>query len=214
MLLLDISALTARPNLGYRVVKRTLDVVLSGIALVLLALPMLVIALSLKLEDRTAPVFFRQPRTGLGGRRFNVLKFRTMVKNAEELKEQLRHLSEVPYPDFRLTNDPRVTRTGRLLRRTSLDELPQFLNVLLGDMSLVGPRPTSFDASTYEMWHSGRLEFRPGITGPWQVWGRTTMNFEQRCRLEIGFFRDPSILREIGLLLATVKTVLRRTGVA
>jgi lipopolysaccharide/colanic/teichoic acid biosynthesis glycosyltransferase len=120
----------------------------------------------------------------------------------------------VPYPDFRLTNDPRVTRTGRLLRRTSLDELPQFLNVLLGDMSLVGPRPTSFDASTYEMWHSGRLEFRPGITGPWQVWGRTTMDFEQRCRLEIGFFRDPSILREIGLLFATVKSVLRRTGVA
>jgi len=137
-----------------------------------------------------------------------------MVKNAEELKEQLRHLSEVPYPDFRLTNDPRVTRTGRLLRRTSLDELPQFFNVLLGDMSLVGPRPTSFDASTYEMWHSGRLEFRPGITGPWQVWGRTTMDFEQRCRLEIGFFRNPSILREIGLLFATVKSVLRRTGVA
>jgi lipopolysaccharide/colanic/teichoic acid biosynthesis glycosyltransferase len=214
MLLLDLSAPSARPNLPYRVVKRAIDIVGAGAAVLLLAPAMLVIALSLKLEDRTAPVFFRQPRTGLGGRRFNVLKFRTMVKNAEELKEQLRHLSEVPYPDFRLTNDPRVTRTGRLLRRTSLDELPQFFNVLLGDMSLVGPRPTSFDASTYEMWHSGRLEFRPGITGPWQVWGRTTMDFEQRCRLEIGFFRNPSILREIGLLFATVKSVLRRTGVA
>ena len=214
MLLLDLSAPSARPNLPYRVVKRAMDLVVAGTAVLLLAPAMLVIALSLKLEDRTAPVFFRQPRTGLGGRRFGVLKFRTMVKNAEELKEQLRHLSEVPYPDFRLTNDPRVTRTGRLLRKTSLDELPQFFNVLLGDMSLVGPRPTSFDASTYDMWQSGRLEFRPGITGPWQVWGRTTMDFEQRCRLEIGFFRDPSILREIGLLFATVKTVLRRTGVA
>ncbi len=214
MLLLDLSAPSARPNLQYRVVKRGLDLALAGLAVLVLAPVMLAVAVSLKLEDRTAPVFFRQPRTGLGGRRFNVLKFRTMVKNAEELKEQLRHLSEVPYPDFRLTNDPRVTRTGRLLRRTSLDELPQFFNVLLGDMSLVGPRPTSFDASTYDLWHSGRLEFRPGITGPWQVWGRTTMDFEQRCRLEIGFFRNPSILREIGLLFATVKSVLRRTGVA
>jgi lipopolysaccharide/colanic/teichoic acid biosynthesis glycosyltransferase len=214
MLLLDLSAPSARPNLQYRVVKRGLDLLLAGVAVIVLAPVMIAIAVSLKLEDRAAPIFFRQPRTGLGGRRFSVLKFRTMVRNAEELKEQLRHLSEVPYPDFRLTNDPRVTRTGRLLRRTSLDELPQFFNVLLGDMSLVGPRPTSFDASTYEMWHSGRLEFRPGITGPWQVWGRTTMDFEQRCRLEIGFFRNPSILREIGLLFATVKSVLRRTGVA
>jgi lipopolysaccharide/colanic/teichoic acid biosynthesis glycosyltransferase len=214
MLLLDLSAPSARPNLQYRVVKRGLDLLLAGVAVIVLAPVMIAIAVSLKLEDRAAPIFFRQPRTGLGGRRFSVLKFRTMVRNAEELKEQLRHLSEVPYPDFRLTNDPRVTRTGRILRRTSLDELPQFFNVLLGDMSLVGPRPTSFDASTYEMWHSGRLEFRPGITGPWQVWGRTTMDFEQRCRLEIGFFRNPSILREIGLLFATVKSVLRRTGVA
>ena len=214
MLLLDLSAPSARPNLQYRVVKRGLDLLLAGVAVIVLAPVMIAIAVSLKLEDRAAPIFFRQPRTGLGGRRFSVLKFRTMVRNAEVLKEQLRHLSEVPYPDFRLTNDPRVTRTGRILRRTSLDELPQFFNVLLGDMSLVGPRPTSFDASTYEIWHTGRLEFRPGITGPWQVWGRTTMNFEERSRLEIGFFRDPSILREIGLLLASVKTVLRRTGVA
>jgi lipopolysaccharide/colanic/teichoic acid biosynthesis glycosyltransferase len=175
---------------------------------------MIVIAIVLKIEDRTAPVLLRQPRTGLGGRRFNVLKFRTMVKNAEELKEQLRHLSDVPWPDFRLANDPRVTRTGRFLRRTSLDELPQFLNVVAGDMSLVGPRPTSFDASTYDIWHTGRLEFRPGLTGPWQVWGRNTMDFEQRCRLEIGFFRRPSILKEIRLMFATAQSVVRRTGVA
>ncbi len=211
---IDLSTLSTRPNLAYRVVKRSLDVVLGSIAVMVLAIPMIVIAIVLKIEDRTAPVLLRQPRTGLGGRRFNVLKFRTMVKNAEELKEQLRHLSDVPWPDFRLANDPRVTRTGRFLRRTSLDELPQFLNVVAGDMSLVGPRPTSFDASTYDIWHTGRLEFRPGLTGPWQVWGRNTMDFEQRCRLEIGFFRRPSILKEIRLMFATAQSVVRRTGVA
>jgi len=211
---IDLSTLSTRPNLAYRVVKRSLDVVLGSIAVMVLAIPMIVIAIVLKIEDRTAPVLLRQPRTGLGGRRFNVLKFRTMVKNAEELKEQLRHLSDVPWPDFRLANDPRVTRTGRFLRRTSLDELPQFLNIVAGDMSLVGPRPTSFDASTYDIWHTGRLEFRPGLTGPWQVWGRNTMDFEQRCRLEIGFFRRPSILKEIRLMFATAQSVVRRTGVA
>jgi lipopolysaccharide/colanic/teichoic acid biosynthesis glycosyltransferase len=210
----DPMLVTSHPHAAYRVVKRTLDIVLTVPIVLVLLLPMGVIALLIKLQDPSAPVFFRQPRSGLGGRRFDLLKFRTMVRDADAVKEQLRHLSVVPWPDFRLENDPRVTRIGRVLRRTSLDELPQLFNVLRGDMSLVGPRPTSFDASTYDLWHTGRLDFRPGITGPWQVWGRTTMDFEQRCRLEIGFFRHPSILRELRVLLATVGVVLRRTGVA
>jgi len=203
-----------RPALGYRVAKRTLDVTLASLALVAFALPMLVIALLIKLGDPSAPVLYRQKRVGLGGRRFAMLKFRTMVANADELKEQLRAQSLVAWPDFRLENDPRVTEIGRFLRITSLDELPQFINVVRGDMALVGPRPTSFDASTYELWHTARLDFRPGITGPWQVQGRTTLDFEGRCRLEIGFFRQPSLLRELRLLLSTVLVVFRRTGVA
>jgi len=199
---------------AYRAVKRTIDVVVSLIALLVFGIPMLVIAFLIKLSDVHAPVFFRQPRTGLGGRRFDVLKFRTMVRNADELKEQLRHLSLVPYPDFRLENDPRVTRLGRFLRKTSLDELPQLLNVLYGQMSLVGPRPTSFDVSTYDLWHTGRLEFRPGITGPWQVFGRDSMDFDERCRLDIVFFRHPTIWGEIRLLLMTVLVMFRRTGAA
>ena len=159
-------------------------------------------------------MFFRQRRCGYGGRGFKLLKFRTMVRNADELKEQLREQSLVPWPDFRLANDPRVTRIGRFLRKTSLDELPQFFNVVKGDMSLVGPRPTSFAADTYELWQTGRLDFRPGLTGPWQVWGRDSMDFEERCRLEIGFFRRPSLRRELLLVLATAATVARRTGVA
>src|SRR5680860_531923 len=137
-----------------------------AVALLVLGIPMLVVALAIKLDDSAGGVFFRQPRTGLAGRRFDLLKFRTMVSNADELKDELRHLSEVPWPDFRLSNDPRVTRIGRFLRKTSMDELPQLINVLKGDMTLVGPRPTSFEASTYATWQTGRLDFRPGLTGP------------------------------------------------
>jgi lipopolysaccharide/colanic/teichoic acid biosynthesis glycosyltransferase len=200
--------------LRYRATKRGLDILVSFVALVIASPVFGLIALLIWLQDPRAPVIFRQRRCGYGGRTFYVLKFRTMVRNADEIKEKLRHLSLVPWPDFRLENDPRVTRIGRILRTTSLDELPQLFNVLRGDMSLVGPRPTSFAADTYELWQTGRLDFRPGITGPWQVWGRTTMDFEARCRLEINFFRRPSLARELKLMVATVGIVFRRTGVA
>jgi lipopolysaccharide/colanic/teichoic acid biosynthesis glycosyltransferase len=202
------------PPAGYWIIKRAIDIAVSSAALALLAVPMLVIALAVKAGDLSAPVSFRQKRCGAGGRRFDLYKFRTMVKNADELKEQLREQSVVAWPDFRVYDDPRTTRIGRFLRRTSLDELPQLINVLKGDMSLVGPRPTSFDVSTYQLWHTGRLEFRPGITGPWQVLGRDSMDFDERCRLEISFFRRPSILAELRLLMATVPLVVRRTGTA
>jgi len=199
---------------GYWVMKRIMDIAVSSAALVVFAIPMLLIALLVKLDDLSAPIFFRQQRCGAGGRRFNLYKFRTMVKNADELKEQLRAKSVVAWPDFRVYEDPRTTRVGRFLRRTSLDELPQLMNVVKGDMSLVGPRPTSFDVATYRLWQTGRLDFRPGITGPWQVLGRDSMDFEERCRLEIAFFRRPSILAELKLLFATLPVVFRRTGTA
>jgi lipopolysaccharide/colanic/teichoic acid biosynthesis glycosyltransferase len=202
------------PPAAYWAVKRLLDIAVSALALLVFAIPMLVIAVLVKLQDPSAPIFFRQLRSGAGGRRFDLYKFRTMVKNADELKEQLREQSVVAWPDFRVYDDPRITKVGRFLRKTSLDELPQLINVLKGDMSLVGPRPTSFDVSTYQLWHTGRLEFRPGITGPWQVLGRDSMDFDERCRLEISFFRRPSIWAEIKLMAATLPIVLRRTGTA
>jgi lipopolysaccharide/colanic/teichoic acid biosynthesis glycosyltransferase len=198
----------------YRAAKRCLDVLLALVALLLLAPVLAAIALCVWLGDPGAPVVFRQSRCGLGGRRFDLLKFRTMVRDADALKESLRERSLVAWPDFRVADDPRVTRLGRLLRTTSLDELPQFVNVLRGDMSLVGPRPTSFDASTYALWQTARLEFRPGITGPWQVEGRRSMDFTERCRLEISFFRRRSLTRELWVLLRTAGCVIRRTGVA
>lgn len=183
-------------------------------ALLMLAPVMLVIAVAVKLDDRSAPVIFRQPRAGLAGIPFQVLKFRTMVAGADAIKESLRVQSSVAWPDFRLEKDPRVTRMGRFLRTTSLDELPQLVNVLRGDMSLVGPRPTSFAAGTYELWQTERLGFRPGLTGPWQVGGRRSMAFDERCRLEITFFRNRSVAADVRILLKTVSAVLRRTGVA
>ena len=204
--------MTAR--LTYHVTKRVLDVCTAAITLLLLAPLLAVICVCLRVEDPIAPVLFRQSRCGYGGRQFKLLKFRTMVREAEALKESLRGRSVVAWPDFRLPDDPRVTRVGRVLRRTSLDELPQLVNVLLGEMSLVGPRPTSFDASTYAIWQTARLDYRPGITGPWQVDGRDSMDFTERCRLEISFFRRHSLTRELALLIRTASCVVRRTGVA
>jgi lipopolysaccharide/colanic/teichoic acid biosynthesis glycosyltransferase len=203
---------TAR--LTYRITKRAFDVCTTMIALLLLAPLLAAICVCLRLEDPTAPVLFRQFRSGYGGRRFELLKFRTMVRDAERLKESLRGRSVVAWPDFRLPDDPRVTRLGRFLRRTSLDELPQLVNVLRGDMSLVGPRPTSFDVSTYAMWQTARLDYVPGMTGPWQVDGRDSMDFTERCRLEISFFRRRSLTRELALLIRTASCVVRRSGVA
>lgn len=202
------------PSVAYRITKRALDVVGALAALLLLAPALAAIALLVLADDPRAPVLFRQTRCGAGGRTFRLLKFRTMVADADAMKEQLRAQSAVAWPDFRLERDPRVTPIGRFLRRTSLDELPQLVNVLKGDMSLVGPRPTSFHAGTYELWQTARLDMRPGVTGPWQVDGRTTLDFEGRCRLEIGWFRKPSIHRELWLLVRTVGVVIRRTGVA
>ena len=197
-----------------RPAKRAVDIALAAAALVVLAPLLLVIAVLIRLEDRTAPVLFRQRRCGYAGREFELLKFRTMVRDADRQKEQLRSRSTVPWPDFRLPDDPRVTPLGRILRKTSADELPQLINVLRGEMSLVGPRPTSFKVSTYDLWQTERLDFRPGITGPWQVWGRDHMDFEERCRLEIRFFRQATLWRELQILAVTGWTVLRRTGVA
>ncbi len=203
-----------RPSRAYRVAKRTIDLVVAGVCLPLLAPVLLVIAAVIRYSDPGAPVLYRQERCGRRGEPFTLLKFRTMVPNAHELRESLRAQSEVAWPDFRLPDDPRVTPFGRFLRRTSLDELPQLWNVLRGDMSIVGPRPTSFTADTYALWQTERLECKPGITGPWQVEGRNSMDFTERSRLEIGFFRSPSIARELGLLVRTVPVVLRRTGIA
>jgi lipopolysaccharide/colanic/teichoic acid biosynthesis glycosyltransferase len=196
---------------SYPVAKRLLDLALCVVLLVVAIPVILVCALAIRL-DSPGPVMIAQPRTGRDGRRFRMLKLRTMLANAEELKAQLAHLSVVPPPDFKIPDDPRITRVGRFLRATSLDELPQLFNVLRGDMSLVGPRPTSFEATRYDLWHTQRLEVRPGITGLWQVEGRNVTTFDERLRLDVQYIRRRSLLFDLELLARTVVAVFRRSG--
>jgi lipopolysaccharide/colanic/teichoic acid biosynthesis glycosyltransferase len=139
-------------------------------------------------------------------------KLRTMVENAEELKAMYAHLNELSFPDFKISNDPRITRVGRLLRKMSLDELPQLYNVLCGDMSLVGPRPTSFSSSTYSLWHTARLEVQPGVTGLWQVSGRNELDFDERLRLDIAYVRNQSLWLDVLILFRTIGCVLSGRG--
>lgn len=192
-------------------VKRGFDLVVTvGLLPVLLPL-MALIALAIRFDSPGA-VIYRQERTGRHGRRFPMLKFRTMVHNADELRESLAHLNVLPPPDFKIPNDPRITRVGRFLRATSLDELPQFFNVLRGEMSLVGPRPTSFRVEQYQAWHGKRLEARPGLTGLWQIHGRNVTSFDERLRLDIAYIEQQSLWMDLRLLFATIPVVLRRTG--
>jgi lipopolysaccharide/colanic/teichoic acid biosynthesis glycosyltransferase len=187
------------------------------LTVVLLALPFwlpifVIIALLIKLTSPGASAIFTQLRTGRGGRRFRMYKFRSMVPKAEELKEKYAHLNELQLPDFKITNDPRITRIGRILRKTSLDELPQLLNVLRGEMSLVGPRPTSFSAERYQLWHTERLDVVPGITGLWQLLGRAQIEFDDRLRLDIAYIERASIWFDINILLRTVLVVFQHRG--
>jgi lipopolysaccharide/colanic/teichoic acid biosynthesis glycosyltransferase len=171
-----------------------------------------IIALLIWVTSPGASPFFSQERTGKGGRRFQMLKFRTMVPNADALKQQYLHLNELQWPDFKITNDPRVTKIGRLLRKTSLDELPQLFNILNGEMSLVGPRPTSFGAETYQLWQTERLDVIPGMTGLWQVFGRAKLEFDDRLRLDIAYIEHASLWLDINLLIQTVIAVFKQRG--
>lgn len=196
---------------NYQVMKRIMD-----LALCLLVLPTIlpVIALCglLIWIDNPGPIFFKQYRTGKGGKRFKMYKLRTMATNAEELKLKYAHLNELTWPDFKITNDPRVTRVGRILRKTSLDELPQIFNIVKGDMSWVGPRPTSFDVSTYSLWHTERLEVLPGLTGLWQVSGRSNLDFDDRLHLDIEYIERQSLLLDIQIMFQTVTAIFTQRG--
>lgn len=197
---------------AYLLAKRFMD-----LSLVLIALPFWlpvigIIALVIRITSPGAPVMFKQLRTGKGGQRFHMYKFRSMVPNAEELKAKYAHLNELQWPDFKITNDPRITAVGRFLRKTSLDELPQLFNVLRGEMSLVGPRPTSFGPETYKLWHTERLDVVPGLTGLWQILGRAQLEFDDRLRLDIAYIERRSIWLDIMILVKTVSSVVERKG--
>lgn len=197
---------------AYLLAKQWMDITLVILTLPLLLPLALLCALLIKLESPNGPVLFIQYRTGKGGRLFPMYKFRTMVPNAEKLKKELAHLNELEWPDFKITNDPRITKVGKILRKTSLDELPQILNVIRGEMSLVGPRPTSFKADTYLLWQTERLDVVPGITGLWQLAGRASTEFDERLRLDIAYIENRCLWLDMEILLRTIPAVLAQKG--
>jgi lipopolysaccharide/colanic/teichoic acid biosynthesis glycosyltransferase len=191
--------------------------VLAGAGLVLLAPVLSAIAALIKL-DSSGPVFFRQVRMGSGGKQFRILKFRTMVVDAETRKAEVRHLNKHAQPGsdgrmFKIPGDPRITRLGRFLRRYSLDELPQLVNVLKGEMSLVGPRPLIVDEDRHvSEWARKRLDLRPGMTGLWQVLGRSDIPFDEMVKLDYLYVTTWSLWHDFRLLFRTVPLVLQARG--
>jgi lipopolysaccharide/colanic/teichoic acid biosynthesis glycosyltransferase len=201
----DISRMT----LG---LKRGLDVVLAVFVLAI-TLPLLLLVALATLVDSGRPILFLQTRAGERGRPFQMLKFRTMVQDAEARLPELVPLEELDAPMFKLKADPRVTRVGRLLRRTSIDELPQLVNVLRGEMSIVGPRPEQLDlVERYAPEHQFRLQVKPGITGPMQVYGRGELTFDERLAVEREYVENLSLTRDIRIVLMTLPAVFGRRG--
>jgi exopolysaccharide biosynthesis polyprenyl glycosylphosphotransferase len=192
--------------------KRAIDVLGSVVGLILF-LPFLpIVALAIKLTS-PGPVLYRSIRLGRGGRPFVFYKFRSMVDGAHESRNFIQHLNEAEGPVFKIANDPRVTRVGRFMRRTSIDELPQLLNVLRGDMSLVGPRPPiPEEVEKYEPWQKRRLDVKPGITCLWQISGRSKLGFNEWMRLDIQYIQHQSFLLDQKILLRTLPAVISRDG--
>ncbi|GIW76485.1 MAG: spore coat protein CotZ [Phycisphaerae bacterium] len=192
--------------------KRMIDIVVASMVLIVAWPVMVLIAILIKLTSE-GPVIFKQWRSGLGGRPFEIYKFRTMCVNADSMKAQLRSKSEQDGPAFKMTHDPRVTRIGALLRKTSLDELPQLFNVLKGDMSLVGPRPLPLDEQAQcDQWHRGRLDVIPGLTCIWQVKGRSRVSFEEWMRMDLSYIKRYRVWEDLKLIFATVPAVILRRG--
>jgi lipopolysaccharide/colanic/teichoic acid biosynthesis glycosyltransferase len=204
--------LRATSSFYLRTGKRVLDVAGAALALVLAAPLLLLAAIAIKLESR-GPVLYRSTRVGRGGRSFTFLKLRSMVHGADQHRHRLSHLNECDGPVFKMNRDPRVTRVGRLLRVTSIDEIPQFVNVLMGHMSLVGPRPPiPEEVAQYEPWQLRRLDVRPGLTCLWQISGRSRIGFQEWMRLDLEYIRRQSFALDMNILLRTVPAVLSREG--
>lgn len=195
---------------GYRFIKRLFDVVASSVAVVILSPVFLIIAIAIKINDPAGPVFYTQTRVGKDGKPFKMFKFRSMVTNADELLERLRDQNEVEGAMFKMKDDPRITKVGKLIRKYSLDELPQLLNVVGGSMSIVGPRPPlPFEVEEYTDYDRQRLMVKPGATGMWQVGGRNALSFDQMVELDLTYINERSIWLDLKIMFETVKVMIK-----
>lgn len=187
----------------YKYSKRILDIVCSLLGLIILSPLLLVVSILIKIESK-GPLIFSQKRVGLNGKKFEMYKFRSMVINAEELKKELEKQNEMSGPMFKIKRDPRVTRIGKFIRKTSIDELPQLINILKGDMSLVGPRPSlPKEVAKFEPWMLDRLNVKPGLTCYWQVSGRSNIDFIEWMELDLKYVNDRSFLLDLSLIFKT-----------
>jgi exopolysaccharide biosynthesis polyprenyl glycosylphosphotransferase len=212
----DIPLLSLEPvalNETKLIFKRVIDLTLAGLSLLTLLPVMAVIALVIKL-DSPGPVFYLQERVGLRKRKFNMYKFRSMICDAEKKLREIEHLNEAEGPIFKMSNDPRVTRVGRFLRKTSLDELPQLINVVRGEMSLVGPRPMSLrDVDLFDKGiQRKRFSVKPGITCLWQISGRSNLSFSKWLELDLKYIENWSLLLDVMILFRTIPVVIKGNG--
>ncbi|GGI66320.1 sugar transferase [Enterococcus alcedinis] len=190
--------------------KRVIDLVGSVLGLILLFPFFVVLAILMKIEDFKAPIFFSQTRIGLNGKKFKMYKIRSMVVNAEELLEELLEQNEVEGAMFKMKDDPRITKVGKFIRKTSIDELPQLWNVVKGDMSLVGPRPPlEREVEEYTKYDMQRLLIKPGCTGLWQVSGRNSLSFSEMVELDLQYISNLSISRDILIGIKTIKVIIK-----
>jgi exopolysaccharide biosynthesis polyprenyl glycosylphosphotransferase len=201
------------PGLNFSMIMKSLiDRALAAVGLIIASPIIITTAIAIKLNS-PGSIIFRQPRCGLNGRKFILYKFRTMVQNAEQLKQNLVRFNEVDGAAFKMTNDPRITRVGRILRKTSIDELPQLFNILKGDMSFVGPRPPLADeVLKYDLWQRRKLSMKPGLTCLWQISGRSDVSFDQWMKLDLQYIDNWSLWSDAKIMAKTVPAVLKGTG--
>lgn len=197
-------------NKLYLVTKRLIDIIWAILGIVLLSWLFAIIAILIKLENPRGPILFKQTRVGKNGKEFTMYKFRSMVHNAEELLDSLLPFNEVEGAMFKIKEDPRVTKIGKFIRKTSLDELPQLFNVLKGEMSLVGPRPPlPREVEEYTDYDKQRLLVIPGCTGLWQVSGRNDLGFHEMVELDLKYIRERSLLYDIKIIFKTIKIMIK-----
>ena len=197
----------------YLFIKRLFDIVASCLGLIVLSPIFMITAICIKVNDPKGPVFYTQTRVGKNGKQFRMFKFRSMVSNADELLAKLRSQNEVNGAMFKIKNDPRITSVGRVIRKYSIDELPQLINVINGTMSIVGPRPPlPYEVAEYTEYDRQRLLVTPGATGMWQVGGRNDVNFDEMVRLDLTYIQNRSVWLDFIIILKTIKIMIKPNG--
>ena len=205
---ININEILERESKLYLFIKRSIDIICSLAGIIVLSPIFLIVAILIKIEDPKGSIIFCQERNGKHPKTFNMYKFRSMVHNAEELLKDLQHKNEQTGPAFKMTDDPRITKVGKFIRKTSLDELPQLFNILKGDMSLVGPRPPiPREVEQYTPYQKQRLLVKPGLTCIWQVSGRNNIGFDEWVEMDLEYIKNRNLLLDIKLILKTVKVL-------